>query len=92
MIARWTGMAMLCVPSLAYADPYSYFGGEIEVREKNPAIEDCEYRVLVEEQRCNNSLYKSQCIRDVHAECIELHEPNRDQRPGALSNKKADDE
>lgn len=57
------------------AAPYTYFGGEVDSKQKNAAIEQCEYRVLVEEQRCNKSLNKSQCIRDVHAECIEAHDP-----------------
>jgi hypothetical protein len=59
-----------CACSLsALADPYRYFGGEVEGEAKNEAIEACEYQALVEEQRCNERINKSKCIEDVHAAC-----------------------
>ncbi|WOJ92805.1 hypothetical protein R0135_13565 [Congregibacter variabilis] len=58
---------------LAQTEPYSYYGGDIESEAKNAAIEACEYRVLVEEQRCNRRANKSACIKEVHSECREKH-------------------
>ena len=55
----------------AQTEPYSYYGGEIESEAKNAAIEACEYRVLVEEQRCNRRANKTACIKEVHSECRE---------------------
>ena len=83
-MTRWMCLAVLCIPLPLFGAPYSYFGGTVDARQKTAAIEDCEYRVLVEEQRCNTSLNKSQCIRDVHAECIERYAPDSDalSRPG----------
>lgn len=66
--------SMLAASSLSaqvseQTDPYTYYGGEIETEAKNAAIEACEYRVLVEEQRCNRRANKTACIKEVHSEC-----------------------
>jgi hypothetical protein len=58
--------------------PYRFFGGAIERREKNAAVEACEYRVLVEEQRCNGALNKSACIARVHEACLAAPEGGDD--------------
>jgi hypothetical protein len=68
----------LCLPAVGHAAPYSYFGGEVDSEEKNEAIERCEYDELVEKQRCNERMNKSQCIRDIHAECRKRHENSGD--------------
>ncbi len=77
-IRRALGVSLLLatasVAPLASAqteEPYSYYGGEIDVEEKNAAIEACEYQLLVEEQRCNLRANKSRCIKEVHRECRE---------------------
>jgi hypothetical protein len=61
----------LLIPLGAFAqvEPYTFYGGQIETETKNQAIEDCEYRELVENQRCNERVNKSECIKDVHAQC-----------------------
>jgi|GEM_PF-4640304 len=66
----FVALSLLGRTALAQVEPYSYYGGEIDADEKNAAVEACEYRVLVEEQRCNTSLNKTECIKDVHAECL----------------------
>ncbi|WP_439100263.1 hypothetical protein [Congregibacter sp.] len=67
--------AATAAPSaIAQTEPYSYYGGEIETEEKNAAIENCEYQVLVEEQRCNRRANKSACIKEVHRECREKYQ------------------
>src|SRR6056297_2511716 len=64
---------LLCLPAVSHAAPYSYFGGDVDSEEKNEVIERCEYDELVEKQRCNERMNKSQCIREVHAECRKRH-------------------
>lgn len=43
----------LIIPLGAFAqvEPYTFYVGEIETEAKNQAVEDCEYRELVENQR-----------------------------------------
>jgi hypothetical protein len=83
--------SMLAASSLsaqvsAQTDPYTYYGGEIETEAKNAAIEACEYRVLVEEQRCNRRANKTACIKEVHSECRKeftdeaSKEPNKEEK------------
>ncbi len=55
--------------AFAQADRYTFYGGEIQSEAKNSAVEECEYRELVENQRCNERLNKSVCIEEIHAEC-----------------------
>ncbi|MFT4768783.1 MAG: hypothetical protein ACI8RN_001922 [Glaciecola sp.] len=64
-------MGLLSQMGSAQTDPYTYYGGEIEAEAKNAAIEACEYRVLIEEQRCNRRANKTSCIKEVHSECRE---------------------
>jgi hypothetical protein len=52
------------------AEPYRFYGGEVDrSTATDPAVEACEYRLLVEERRCNETLNKSACIARVHEEC-----------------------
>lgn len=61
----------------AIADPYSYYGGDVDAKAKNRAIEACEYERLVEDQACNASFNKTDCISKVHQECADRYaEPN----------------
>jgi len=69
-VTRWTALALFGVSLAATAEPYTYYGGAVDAQEKSAAIEQCEYRELVEERRCNRSLNKSRCISEVHAECV----------------------
>ena len=50
--------------------PYRFYGGDVDRTAKNAAVEACEYRVLVEEQRCNETLNKTACIAQVHEACL----------------------
>lgn len=50
--------------------PYRFYGGSVDREEKNAAVEACEYRLLVEEQRCNDALNKTACIARVHEACL----------------------
>ncbi|MEO0436128.1 MAG: hypothetical protein AAF098_04405 [Pseudomonadota bacterium] len=71
-------LALLCFgSSLAGADPYSYYGGDVDAKEKNRAIEACEYERLVEAQACNSSFNKTDCISKVHEECAKRHAVQR---------------
>lgn len=63
------------------ASPYRFYGGEVDQAAKNAAVEACEYRVLVEEQRCNEAINKTACIARVHGEC--LADPDREDRDTA---------
>jgi hypothetical protein len=63
-------------------DPYTYYGGEIETEAKNEAIEACEYRVLVEEQHCNQRANKTACIKEVHSQCREEFADDAAKDPG----------
>lgn len=56
-------------PSPAQTDPYRVYGNEIQSEDTNPDIEACEYRELVENQRCNRRANKSACIEEVHEKC-----------------------
>lgn len=68
--ALLAGVITLCALP-ASADRYSYYGGTIDTQEKNAAIEACEYTELVEKQRCNGRMNKSDCIKEIHRECRE---------------------
>lgn len=70
--------SMAATSARSQTEPYSYYGGEIETEAKNVAIENCEYEVLVEEQRCNRRANKSACIKEVHRECREKYEDSQE--------------
>ena len=59
------------VLSPAPAVAQKVYGGRIEPREVSKAVEDCEYRLLVEEQVCNTRLNKSDCIEETRKYCLE---------------------
>ncbi len=60
-------VVLLPAPSLAQ----KVYGGRIEPRVVSQAVEDCEYRLLVEEQVCNQRLNKSECIEETRKYCLE---------------------
>lgn len=70
----------------AQPEPYRYYGGEIETEAKNTAIEACEYRLLVEEQRCNRRANKTACIKEVHKECREEYRDKAFKEPDKEGN------
>jgi hypothetical protein len=70
-----TVLFTLITPALAQPDPYTYYGGKIDAAGKNAAVEECEYQELVENQRCNERVNKTECIREVHAQCKERYAP-----------------
>lgn len=74
-------LTFFCSGASAQTDPYSYYGGDIETVAKNAEIEACEYRELVEEQRCNRRVNKSICIQEVHGECRGSHSGRAAQEP-----------
>lgn len=47
------------------------YGNSIAPKDVAAAVEDCEYRLLVEEQTCNLRMNKSNCIKDIHRHCLE---------------------
>lgn len=51
-------------------EPYRFYGGDVDRSAKDAAVEACEYRVLVEERRCNETLNKTACIARVHEQCL----------------------
>lgn len=80
--ALLTLILLLCAAT-APADQYRYYGGKIESEGKTEAMEACEYQELVEKQRCNERMNKSQCIRDVHKECRERFADEAENAPVA---------
>ena len=56
-------------PQSRAQDPYRFYGGEVEGKATNAAIEACQYRELIEKRRCNASMNKSRCFEDLHEEC-----------------------
>ncbi|MDP5053831.1 MAG: hypothetical protein NWP69_08575 [Congregibacter sp.] len=81
MASAMLAVALFSGHSHAQTQPYSYYGGDIEAAAKNPEIEACEYRELVENQRCNRRANKTACIDEVHDECREKHASQDDLAP-----------
>lgn len=59
-------------------EPYRFYGGDVDRSAKDAAVEACEYRTLVEEQRCNETLNKTACIARVHEKCLADPDPDPD--------------
>jgi hypothetical protein len=70
-------LLFLSLPAIAQ-EPYRVYGEAVETPRKPPAVEACEYDELVEKQRCNARLNKSDCIREIHAECLRLFGDERE--------------
>jgi hypothetical protein len=58
------------------------YGNSITPKNVAAAVEDCEYRLLVEEQTCNLRMNKSNCIKEIHRHCLETF-ADGDGRPAA---------
>lgn len=71
-------------------EPYRFFGGDVDRTGKDARVEACEYRMLVEEQRCNKALNKTTCISRVHEACLADPESKATENPSGTRDRGGD--
>ena len=69
--AIFTGTGLALLMALTPAKAQDVYGAKIAPKDVSEEVEACEYRMLVEEQTCNERLNKNDCIKEIHRYCLE---------------------